>query len=142
MHNLLLTASPNSPGGHGAGVLFMAADTGRFLFLKRSAHGDAAGTWCCPGGGVEDYETIDQAVRRECEEEIGFSAPYELSHMHRDDNNGYTFHNHLAMVPTEFTPVLNEEHDDHVWSSELPENLHPGLDRSLTAFGGRQGVSV
>ena len=136
-------ASPQTNGGHGAGVLMQAADTGRFLFIKRSPTGDAAGTWCCPGGGVEDNETIDQAVRRECQEEIGYDEPYELIHMHRNTTpNGYCFHNHLAIVPTEFEPTLNEEHTEHQWSNEFPQPMHEGLMQSVDSWLGRQGTEV
>ncbi len=129
-------------GRCGAGVLFMAADTLRFLLLKRSAHCDTPNTWCCPGGGVEDNETIDQAVRRECQEETGFAGDYQLEHMHRDVNEGYTFHNHLAVVPSEFTPVLNDEHSDFQWCDSLPADMHPRLELSLNAWQGRQGVEI
>lgn len=132
-----LTAGRNT--GTGAGVLFYAADTGRMLFLQRSAEGDCAGTWCGPGGGVEDYETIDQAVRRETQEEVGYDGQYDLIHLHRDVHpDGYTFHNHMAVVPTEFEPRLNGEHTAYVWADEMPEPIHPGLGRSIEQWNQRQ----
>jgi len=134
-------SSAPATGQCGSGVLFMALDTGRFLFVKRSPDSYSPNTWCCPGGGVEDYETIEQAARREVSEEIGYSEPYDLVHIHRDVlPNGYVFHNHMAAVDHEFEPMLNHEHTDFRWSNTLPENLHPGLERSIEAWQGRQGV--
>jgi 8-oxo-dGTP pyrophosphatase MutT (NUDIX family) len=132
------TVTAGRDTGCGAGVLFFAQDTGKFLFLQRSNTGDEPGTWCCPGGGVEDYETIDQAVKRETQEEAGFSGDYDLIHMNRDvQPDGFTFHNHMAILPTEFEPQLNDEHVAYVWTDELPEPLHPGLQRSLDAWSQR-----
>jgi len=130
--------------GYGAGALLFCPDTQRFLFIKRSDTGDHAGTWCCPGGGVEEHETVEEAVRRECEEEIGYRPEGELLHMNRDAQDGgqFIFHNHFCLVPEEFEPVLNPEHTDFVWSEEPPEPLHPGLANSMREWAGRQGVSV
>lgn len=116
--------------GFGGGVLIFAADTRKFLWIKR-ADGDESGTWCCPGGGIEDYETIDEGVHRECREEIGFSDRMNLQHMHRDVQPNFVFHNHIAVVPKEFVPVLNEEHSDFVWAVNPPQPLHPRLAISM-----------
>jgi len=137
-----VNSSSNEAGLCGAGVLFMALDTNRFLFIKRSDTGDNAGCWCCPGGGVDDHETIEEGARREVAEEVGFTGDYRLHQLDRNLRDGYTFHNHIATVPTEFTPVLNHEHTDYVWTKEIPENLHPGLAQSLDAWQGRQGIEV
>lgn len=117
--------------GFGGGVLIYAQDTGKVLWIKRSAYGDEPGSWCCPGGGIEDYETIDEGVHRECEEEIGFFDHMNLQHMHRDVQHNFIFHNHIAVVPKEFVPVLNEEHTEYLWSLEPPQPLHPRLAHSM-----------
>lgn len=123
----------------GAGVLFFAADTGRFLWLRRSDRGDCAGTWCTTGGGVEPNETIDQAVKRETVEEADFDGDYDLIHMHRDvQPDGFTFHNHMAIVPTEFEPTLNDEHTAFQWSDEMPEPGHPRLAHAIGEWIKRQ----
>lgn len=123
--------------GFGAGVLFIAADTGRALWVKRSDQGDFAGHWCCGGGGVEDNETIEQAVRREVREELGYSEPYELQHMHRTRDKDFIYHNHIAVVPTEFTPVLNAEHSAYVWADTAPSPAHPKLIEAINAYTAR-----
>lgn len=142
-----IKASPQTVGGTGAGVLFHCPATETFLLLKRGPNGDQPGTWCCPGGGVEDHETIEEGARRECEEEMQYSRgnPLQLIQLHRDyqPDTGYTFHNHLALVPSEFHPILNDEHTAYKWfkANKLPDDLHPGLRRSLSAFRGRYGAA-
>lgn len=118
--------------GLGAGTTFMARDTGRFLFLKRSADGDEPGTWCNCGGGVEDGESVEQGARREAVEEIGYGEPYDLIpmdvHTHPD---GFTYHNFFSIVPTEFEPQLNSEHTEYVWADEMPDPMHPQYEQAL-----------
>lgn len=117
--------------GFGGGVLIFAADTRAFLWVKRSEYGDFAGHWCCPGGGIENYETIDQGVHRECQEEIGFHDRMTLQHMHRDVQPNFVFHNHIAVVPNQFEPKLNDEHTEYQWSMDPPAPLHPRLAYSM-----------
>jgi 8-oxo-dGTP pyrophosphatase MutT (NUDIX family) len=118
--------------GLGAGTTFMARDTGRFLFLKRSDQGDEPGTWCNCGGGVEAGETPEQAAKREAVEEIGYSEPYDLIPMDVNTQpDGFTYHNFFSIVPTEFEPVLNDEHTDFKWSDTMPDPMHPEYEAAL-----------
>ncbi len=125
--------------GFGGGVVFIAKPTGRTLWLKRSDRGDLPGTWCCPGGGIEDNETIEEGVRREVREEAGYDGDYKLHHMHRNVMPGFVYHNHWAEVPEEFEPVLNDEHTDYMWTHEIPEPCHPELRKALKVFSKRMG---
>lgn len=121
--------------GYGAGVLIFAKDIGKFLWIRRSAGSDYPGCWCVPGGGVEDYETIEQGVRREVAEEIGYTGPLPLYHMHRDaQDNGFIFFNHYSAVDKAFEPVLNGEHTEYVWSAQPPSPIHPRLKLCLDAW--------
>ena len=120
--------------GLGAGALFYARDTGRFLFVKRSEDCDYPNVWCGLGGGVEPGEALEQAVRREVWEEARHKFDSPLVPMHQDVQNDFTFHNYLAPIDTEFEPVLNDEHTEHMWSDSIPEPVHPGLMRSINAF--------
>ncbi len=123
--------------GFGAGVLIFCLSTGRYLWIRRSETGDFPGYWCAPGGGVEDYETIEQGVKREVKEEIGYDASMELLHMNRTNKDGFVFCNHLTMVEDEFIPVLNAEHTEYLWSTEQPTPIHPGLAEAIRVWSDR-----
>lgn len=111
-----------------AGVV-LKAPTGRWLFLKRSAAGDHAGTWAFPGGKIEGGESPEQAAKRELAEETGHhTSNVEFIHQNADGS----FHT-FAAVSDEFEPDLNNEHDDHIWAliTEPPQPLHPGVQAML-----------
>lgn len=56
-----------------AGILIVNKE-GNALFLKRAEQGDYPGTWCFPGGRVEEGEDALAAAVRETMEECGFRA--------------------------------------------------------------------
>jgi ADP-ribose pyrophosphatase YjhB (NUDIX family) len=51
----------------------IVADGERLLLIKRG-HAPSAGLWSIPGGRVEPGETLQQAVRREIQEECGLDV--------------------------------------------------------------------
>lgn len=131
--------------GSGAGALFYAQDTGNFLLVLRSAEGDEPNTWCGLGGGIEEGEKPDEAVRRESWEEAKFpeEAPCDLRYIGCHEQPDFRFHNYLGLVPEEFTPVLNEEHTDHQWCSwdKFPKNMHPKMMEALGTEMGQRLLS-
>jgi len=60
---------PDDPGRRGA--VAIAVREGRMLVIRRSRHVVAPGVYCFPGGGIEDGETEEDALIRECHEEVG-----------------------------------------------------------------------
>lgn len=121
--------------GEGAGALFFAEDSGKFLICKRSNTGDAAGQWCCLGGGVDDTDTsYEHTVRREANEEGGFpyDAPCSLWHVNTAQvSPTFWFHNYLASVPCEFKPKLNDEHTDYKWVTYNELLKHPDMHEGM-----------
>jgi 8-oxo-dGTP pyrophosphatase MutT (NUDIX family) len=133
-----------------AGCMFIDPE-GHTLLLRRTSDGDAAGTWCFPGGKIEDGETAEQAAIRECGEEIGqmpkgklvlhtrrigpaLAAPQPISEIDVPvEQQLVDFTTFLVRVPQQFEPKLNEEHDGYVWTlvSNPQEPLHPGCRISL-----------
>lgn len=98
-----------------AGILFHT-DDGKVLLLRRSSASSEPGTWCVPGGGVEDGESAEQAARREALEECGWADPAaELSLWTRTEQTGVDFTTYLCRVPSQFPVTLNEEHSAYAW---------------------------
>ena len=73
---------------YGAGALVYAKDTKRYLLSYRSIHLKEPHTWATWGGRIEKGETPEQAVRRELEEEAGYTGPCKLKllHLYQKDN--------------------------------------------------------
>lgn len=53
------------------GVVAVIRRAGRFLVIRRSIYVEAPGSYCFPGGGIEDGESEVQALQRELREELG-----------------------------------------------------------------------
>lgn len=106
------------------------------MFLLRGADSDHAGTWCFPGGSVELVESGLEAVRRELQEETGYTQPINPTLRHSATDGSFRFDTFTAAIPEEFEPRLNREHTQAVWAplDQPPEPLHPGVRESLTAI--------
>ena len=53
------------------GVVAVIRRGERLLVIRRSQHVRAPGTYCFPGGAIEEGETEPDALRREMQEELG-----------------------------------------------------------------------
>ena len=120
-----------------SGGLFLAKDTGRFLFLLRT-QGKTAGTWGFVGGKKEPTDaTPYEALKRETEEEIGAVeghkkiVPLELF---TSTDQNFQYNTYVIIVDHEFIPTLNEEHSGYAWCSfnNWPKPLHQGVKNSLS----------
>lgn len=113
------------------GVWFYAVDTQRYLYLLRNdpRHPD---TWGLPGGKIDAGETLLEAMKRECEEELGSMPDYlrlvPLEKFTSTDGH-FAYHTFFCSVAKEFQPILNEEHQGYAWiaSGTWPRPMHPGL---------------
>ena len=113
------------------GVWFFSVNTQRHLYLMRddTKHKHA---WGLPGGKCEPGETLLDAVRRECKEEIG-SWPDVIKiipiEKFTSNDDAFVYHTFFCPVYEEFRPTLNEEHLGYAWidGSTWPRPMHPGL---------------
>jgi 8-oxo-dGTP pyrophosphatase MutT (NUDIX family) len=117
-----------------SGALFYTLDTNRFLFLHR-ANSKRSNVWGLVGGTNEVTETPWEGLRREIEEEIGdisIKKTIPLETFISNDTK-FKFHTYLCIVPNEFIPKLNHEHDGYAWVSftKWPKPLHYGLQNTL-----------
>lgn len=112
--------------------------------LRRAATGFMDGYYALPGGHQEQGESVSQAARRECEEELGIRAtaleatcvlPYR-SGRHQGVNFLFT------CEAFEGTPRLAEPHlfDELVWVSpdSLPEPFADWLPQALALAAGQR----
>lgn len=124
-------------GDAGAGALIVAKDTGRILLFQRSDDVNEPGTWNLTGGKLDAGENPKDAVAREVEEESGLDGDYKLALVYTFRHKNFRYDNFLAIIPAEFTPKLNWEHDTSKWVEwgEWPHPMHFGLKSLLDHAG-------
>lgn len=88
-----------------AGVVLLAADTGRVLMLQRALDDPddpARGTWEFPGGHVEpgDPDPLEGG-KREWSEEIGHPVPPTAEPMHEWTSPNGVYRGHVLVIPHE-----------------------------------------
>jgi 8-oxo-dGTP pyrophosphatase MutT (NUDIX family) len=101
-----------------AGLLVLAADSGRVLMLQRSLteNDAAAGKWEIPGGHLEAGESALEGAMREWREEVGTPVP-PVKIVGRWYANGYmgflALCRHETDVPLYDRALVNPEDPDH-----------------------------
>lgn len=117
------------------GVWFYSQDTQRYLYLLRNDPRHP-GTWGLPGGKIDAGETLIDAIKRECQEEMGAMPVYNrLVPLEKftSADSGFVYHTFFCSVSEEFTPSLNDEHLGWAWidAGHWPKPMHPGLWSTL-----------
>ncbi|WP_284307729.1 NUDIX domain-containing protein [Hydrogenophaga electricum] len=104
---------------------------GRFLLTSRPPGKVYAGYWEFPGGKLEAGETVEQALRRELQEELGISIG--PAHPWRDTLVDYPH----ALVRLHFCKVFDwvgelqmREGQQHIWE-HLPVGCEPVLPGAI-----------
>lgn len=116
------------------GVIFCSQSTNRHLFLLRNNKKQFE--WGLPGGKVERGETLKDALKRECIEEINYWPDniklFPIEQFTSDDLN-FKYHTFYCVISEEFIPKLNNEHIGYCWidSTTYPKPLHRGLFNTL-----------
>lgn len=116
-------------GNVAGGVLIYCSGTNRYLLLKRSDYVQEPNTWGIISGKLDDDENVEEAVKRETEEETGFELNNLIPAFVFKSNN-FVFHNFISITKEEFEPTLNWENTDYGWFdfNEFPKDLHFGLE--------------
>lgn len=108
-------------------------DDDLLLTVKRNENDDLyPGAWEFPGGHLENGETIKEGLKRELEEEIGFTDEFEpiITHYYDEvkEKNGELVHNLeidfiINVDRTKINVKLSEEHCDYKWVTKDSEYL-------------------
>lgn len=131
-------------GTEAAGTIFIANDTKRILFLKRSKDEDSEQEqWEITIGGKKDEDDIDatQTRDREAFEEIGEvdniieTKLIEIFMDTGDDHKSFKYYTYVKIIKNEFKPKLSHEHTAfkwvHVLNEEIPEPKHFAVDNLI-----------
>lgn len=117
-----------------AGILFVCPATSRMLLGLRSATVRAPHVWSVVGGSIEPGESPERAAVREAREEVGYHGPIALvPSLVYVRLPHFRYYNFIGIVPSEFRPTLNHEHDDARWfyPDRPPHPLHHGTQLLL-----------
>ncbi|KAB7847269.1 NUDIX hydrolase [Streptomyces mobaraensis] len=112
----------------------IADEGGKILLLHRPADDYLGGLWELPSGGVDDGETLIEALRREVAEETGLTVTAiggYLGHFDYRSGSGRTTRqfNFTATVTGE--TVTLTEHDAHLWADRTQQNQVSGAVHTI-----------
>jgi len=133
--DLLRGAAGDGVGKHVVGAVLSDAD-GRVLLLRRSAGDHLAGLWELPSGGVEDGETLVEALRREVTEETGLTVRQVetyLGHFDYSSRSGAKTRQFTFAVSADAGPVRLSEHDGYEWADRGAQERASGAVRAVLA---------
>jgi ADP-ribose pyrophosphatase YjhB (NUDIX family) len=102
--------------------------TGKHLLLKRKIS-PLIGGWWIPGGRVNKYEELADAIKREVHEETGLAckAIRQAGTITFLIDDIHTISTIFCIEPVDTHVQLNYEHSTYQWSDVLPQNCHPKL---------------
>lgn len=132
--NTIVESSSEYFGKRGAGCIFIAEDTKKLLLSYRSGEVNEPFTYGSWGGAINDNESIVTGLKREMYEETKFDGDVKLIPLCNFTKNNFIYYNFIALVKSEFTPILDWENDGYIWCSldDLPSPLHFGIKHILS----------
>lgn len=100
-----------------AGIIPIAADTGRILLNQRGLSMDHAGEFACWGGYAAIGETPIQNAVREFHEESMYVGPITLFSVYIDSptNRLFKYETFIGIIPKEFEPKIDDESMGYEW---------------------------
>ncbi|WP_344324016.1 NUDIX hydrolase [Streptomyces macrosporus] len=108
---------------HVVGAVITDAE-GRVLLLHRPADDHLGGLWELPSGGVDDGETLVEALRREVGEETGLEVTAVgayLGHFDYRSRSGRPTRQFTFTAATTGGPVVPTEHDAYAWADRAEQ---------------------
>ena len=105
----------------------------KHLLLKRKIS-PLLGGWWIPGGRVNKYEALVDAIRREVLEETGLDCKTirQVGTITFLIDDIHTISTIFCITPTGTRVQLNYEHSTYQWVDKLPKNCHPKLGEIYT----------
>ena len=113
-----------------------------FLVVKRSENDDLyPGAWEFPGGHLENGETLKEGLKRELEEEIGFTENFNPIITHyfdelKERNNELIHDLELDFIinvdSSKIDIKLSDEHSDYKWVTRDSEYLDDFIKDKLS----------
>jgi isopentenyl-diphosphate Delta-isomerase len=101
------------------------SSSGKWMLIKQAKDRQDAGQYVSPiGGHVKAGERDEDALKREAEEEMGFTGEYKYQYVDRKIYNRHVLgrqENHMFVMYKIFTdmkPTLNEESESHIYFTE------------------------
>ena len=128
----------------GAGVVFLAKDTGRCMLQLREGNKRFNHTWGFWGGIIEKGETPFECIQREVEEEIGVVPELQKLNpidVYQSKDKNFYYYSFVYVVDKEFMPPrINGESAGYAWVNigQWPKPLHNGAKITLTKNGGTE----
>lgn len=117
-------------------------DKDLFLIVKRNENDDMyPGAWEFPGGHLEDGETVKDGLRRELEEEIGFTGNFNPIITHyfdevKEKNNELIHDLEIDFIidvdSSKINIKLSNEHSDYRWVTRDSEYLDDFIKDKLS----------
>lgn len=117
-------------------------DKDMFLVVKRNENDDLyPGAWEFPGGHLENGETLKEGLKRELEEEVGFTESFNPIITHYFDevkeNNNELIHDLeidfiINVDSSKINIKLSEEHSDYKWVTKDSEYLDEFIKNKLS----------
>lgn len=124
--------------GVGVGAVILR-DNKILLLLRNKA--PEAGCWTIPGGKVEFGETVEAAILREVQEEVGTEAKIiaplgVTNHILKEEGTHYVSPRFLVSIIGEPKNMEPMSHSEMKWFSidALPENVTMTTQKALSAF--------
>ena len=117
-------------------------DNDLFLIVKRNENDDLyPGTWEFPGGHLENGETFKEGLKRELEEEIGFTDDFNPIITHYFDEvktkgdklvHDIEIDFYINVDRSKVNVKLSNEHCDYKWVTNTSEYLDEFIKDKLT----------